>query len=220
MKIERINENQIKVFLNRADLRERNIKLTELAYGSEKTQAFFREMMEQALEMCGFEVEDEPVMIEAAPASADGIVIIVSKISDENRNDERLSLLPPSKEEKRFKKEEIKKSFNREKNYYDDSDDSNILIYTFDNMDDLSAAAHGADSFYSGTNALYKYKNKYFLVLQNDNPLDNIETDRLDIVFSEYGYKHISNVISKYFLVEHGEVIIKENAVKIFASYM
>ena len=57
LKIEKISENQIKVFLDKADLKERNIKLTELAYGSEKTQALFREMMEQAVETCGFDIE-------------------------------------------------------------------------------------------------------------------------------------------------------------------
>ena len=219
MKIEKISETQIKVFLNQSDLRERNIKLTELAYGSEKTQALFREMMEQAVEMCGFEIEDSPLMIEAAPASSDGIVIIVSKVLDENRMDNKFSLMPPAKEERRFKKNSIKKEYYGEE-IYDDTNDFNIIIYSFDSIDDISAAAHKADKLYSGTNILYSYKNKYFLVIQNDNPKDNVETDTLDMIFSEYGDKHISNVISKYFLSEHGEVIVKGDVIKTFATFM
>ena len=59
-----------------------------------------------------------------------------------------------------------------------------------------------------------------FRSIQNDNGEDAVETDSLDLIFSEYGDKHTSNVISKYFLAEHGEIIIKENVINIFASYM
>ena len=50
MKIEKINENQIRCTLTRADLEKRQIKLSELAYGSEKARALFREMMLQAFQ--------------------------------------------------------------------------------------------------------------------------------------------------------------------------
>ena len=54
MKIEKINENQIRCTLTRADLEKRQIKLSELAYGSEKARALFREMMLQAFQEFGF----------------------------------------------------------------------------------------------------------------------------------------------------------------------
>ena len=225
MKIEKISDNQIKVFLNQADLKERNIKLTELAYGSEKTQAFFREMMEQAIEVCGFEIEDTPLMIEAAPASADGIVIIVSKVSDESKVDNKFSLMPPSKEERKFNRCGLKTDgiFDvndySNKKYFNDNDEK-IIIYAFDTIDDISMVAHKINNAYSGTNSLYRYNEKYFLILQNDNKEDNIETDLLELILSEYGSKYVSNVISKYFLAEHGEVILKSDVIKTFAEYI
>ena len=48
MKIEKINENQIRCTLTRADLEERHIRLSELAYGSENAKSLFRDMMQQA----------------------------------------------------------------------------------------------------------------------------------------------------------------------------
>ncbi len=220
MKIEKINESQIKVFLNQSDLKERNIKLTELAYGSEKTQALFREMMEEAVETCGFEVEDCPLMIEAVPISSESIMIIVSKVSEDNRVDNKFSLMPPSKEERKFKRKDIIEDFFGESFFDKNVTDENIMIYSFENLDAISALAHKADKFYSGTNMLYRYNDKYFLVVQNDNPRDEIETDTIEMLFSEYGTKHISNSISKYFLLEHGEVIVKSDVIKSFASYM
>ena len=50
MKIEKINESQIKLILTQADLSERNIKLEDLTIPSEKTQALFHDIMEKALE--------------------------------------------------------------------------------------------------------------------------------------------------------------------------
>ncbi|MBP3261688.1 adaptor protein MecA, partial [Pseudobutyrivibrio sp.] len=44
MKIERINENQIRCTLSREDLISRHIKLSELAYGSAKARELFREL--------------------------------------------------------------------------------------------------------------------------------------------------------------------------------
>ena len=41
MKIEKLNENQIRCTLTRADLAERQLQLSELAYGTEKAKITF-----------------------------------------------------------------------------------------------------------------------------------------------------------------------------------
>ena len=71
MKIEKINDNQIRCTLNSDDLATRQIKLSELAYGSEKAKNLFRDMMIQAQDECGFEADNLPLMIEAIPITAD-----------------------------------------------------------------------------------------------------------------------------------------------------
>ena len=63
MKIERINENQIRCTLSNFDLSVRNVNLNELAYGSEKARNLFREMIQRASREVGFEAEDIPLMI-------------------------------------------------------------------------------------------------------------------------------------------------------------
>ena len=221
MKIEKISENQLKIFLSQNDLKERNIKLTELAYGSEKTQALFREMMIQAMSSCGFEFEDTPLMIEATPVSSDGVVIMVSKVTDENAIDNKFTLMPPSKEERKFVRKDIKRDFFGEGLFERRCDEEEIvIIYSFDKIDDITAVSHKISNVYNGTNCLYRYKEKYFLVAQNDNQDDNIDIDTLEIIFSEYGNKHTSNLISKYFLEEHAEIIVKNDVLKTFASYL
>ena len=52
MKIEKVNENQIRCTLTREDLADRQLKLSELAYGTEKAKMLFRDMMQQAAYEC------------------------------------------------------------------------------------------------------------------------------------------------------------------------
>ena len=58
MKIEKISDNQIRCTLTRADLADRQLQLSELAYGTEKAKSLFRDMMQQAAFEFGFEAED------------------------------------------------------------------------------------------------------------------------------------------------------------------
>lgn len=91
MKIEKVSDNQIRCTLTREDLAERQIKLSELAYGTEKAKSLFRDMMQQAAYECGFEAEDIPLMIEAIPISTDTIILIITKVEYPEELDTRFS---------------------------------------------------------------------------------------------------------------------------------
>lgn len=99
MKIEKINENQIRCTLTKEDLAERELKLSELAYGSEKAKSLFRDMMQQAAFEFGFEAEEIPLMIEAIPISHECIVLIITKVEDPDELDTRFSKFSSSNEE-------------------------------------------------------------------------------------------------------------------------
>jgi len=91
MKIEKVNDNQIRCTLTREDLADRQLKLSELAYGTENAKALFREMMQQAAFELGFETEDIPLMIEAVPISSDSIILIITKVEYPDELDTRFS---------------------------------------------------------------------------------------------------------------------------------
>ena len=91
MKIEKISDTQIRCTLSRQDLADRDLKLSELAYGSDKAKDLFRELMVQASYECGFEAEDIPLMIEAIPVSGDCLVLVVTKVEDPDELDTRFS---------------------------------------------------------------------------------------------------------------------------------
>lgn len=107
MKIERLSENQIRCTLYKADLADKELLLTELAYGTDKAKELFRELMQQASNELGFEVDNIPLMIEAIPVSPECLVLIITKVEDPEELDTRFS---------RFTKPVVEKE-------YDDEDD-------------------------------------------------------------------------------------------------
>lgn len=96
MKIERINENQIRCTLSSFDLSVRNLNLGELAYGSEKARNLFREMIQKASNEVGFDAEDIPLMVEAIPLSNESVMLVITKIEDPEELDTRFSKFAPS----------------------------------------------------------------------------------------------------------------------------
>lgn len=100
MKIERVSENQIRCTLTKNDLIDRELKLSELAYGSEKAKNLFRDMMNQASYELGFEADDIPLIIEAIPVSGECIVLIITKVVDPDELDTRFAKFSPASEDK------------------------------------------------------------------------------------------------------------------------
>ncbi len=95
MKIEKVNDRTIRCTLTKSDLSERKIKLSELAYGTEKARGFFKDMIQQASYQFGFEAEDIPLMIEAIPLSGEAIVLVITKVEDPEELDTRFSRFAP-----------------------------------------------------------------------------------------------------------------------------
>lgn len=99
MKIEKVNEKTIRCTLTKSDLSERQLKLSELAYGTEKARGFFKDMIQQASYQFGFEAEDIPLMIEAIPLSGEAIVLVITKVEDPDELDTRFSRFAPDLKE-------------------------------------------------------------------------------------------------------------------------
>ncbi len=96
MKLEKVNDNQIRCTLSKEDLQTRGIKISEIAYGSMKAKMLFKDVMQQASYEFGFEAENIPLMIEAIPMSTGCIVFIITKVENPEELDTRYSRFAPS----------------------------------------------------------------------------------------------------------------------------
>ena len=113
MKLEKLSDTQIRCTLSKEDLSQRQLHLSELAYGSEKAKELFRDMMQQASIELGFEADNIPLMIEAIPISNDCLVLVVTKVEDPDELDARFS---------RFSKINVDDSFDEDFSDIDDTD--------------------------------------------------------------------------------------------------
>ncbi len=217
MKIEKINDNQIKFILSYEDLQHWNIKLTELTYGSERTQEMFHEMMELASNECDFQVDNSPLLIEAIPQAQGSITIIVTKVASNSDVEEKYNLPPLSKLVERFKKNGFL-DLNRETakatpTQKQSTEVTNISVFLFENLDAVIDASARVSSLYWGENALYKLHGGFYLVLNHDQNSAKLNNIDLESVLTEYGQKCVASNISEYHLMEHGEVIIAHGAI-------
>lgn len=96
MRIEQINENQIRCFLTREEMERRHLQLKELAYGTDKAKRLFHELMQEAYTRFGFEVQNMPVMIEAVPLHDNSLVLIITRVDNPEELDTRYSSFAPS----------------------------------------------------------------------------------------------------------------------------
>jgi len=236
VKIERISDTQVKFILESTDLMEKNIKITELAYGSEKTQVLFREMLERAYDECGFEVENVPIMIEAIPTAVDSIIIIVTKVANGDDIEAKFnSFLPKARDLGRANKNsgDIGRHFGAPPSTAANSQPlkpleanaqakhqraarERVHVYSFKCIDDAVDLSARLTSVYLGKSSMYKYNDKYFMVFDNAQGAKAIRG--FENVLSEYGARHVSGEITKYYLIEHGETMIAEDAVHVLAK--
>ena len=238
MKIEKVNENQIRCTLTREDLASRELKISELAYGTEKAKNLFRDMMRQANFEFGFEAEDIPLMIEAIPLNAECIVLIITKVEDPEELDTRFSRFAPSVTEDSeydgadsdyagIASDEVMELFQKiqgaheadgaqsgQQSPKDAEEKTGARIFRMQSLRqvmDMSAIIAGA---YKGLSTLYKDNRSqdYLLLLaQGDDTRESF--DKACNIASEYGSLHRSASGSGAFLAEHCEALIPSNAV-------
>ena len=236
MKLEKINENQIRCTLTREDLEMHQVNLRELAYGSEKAKKLFRDMMQQAQIEFGFEADNIPLMIEAIPVNLDSIILIITKVEDPEELDTRFSRFSPYKDsaqteplqldgadniidifqkicESRLKNKSSTAEGSKESD--EAASDSSekpavnlIRQYTFTHLDDVIAASHGLNGFFTGRNTLYKTSaNGSYQLIIHQSSCSPQEFNKVCNILSEYGKGSSCTPAREAHLIEHGEVI-------------
>lgn len=240
MKIERISDNQIRCTLTRQDLAARQLKLSELAYGSENARKLFKDMMQKASYELGFEAEEVPLMIEAVPMSSDSIILIITKVDDPEELDTRFANFAPSVHEEddggidgllKYLSQETENVLDLFKRFRPEEPDmaddgaepveSNDLTkaFSFNNLDEVIKVAKLLERFYFGNSSLYKDEkaNKLILVINKTNHTPE-DFNKVCNIISEYAENKKFSGASEAYLTEQNNVIIKDNALKVLTE--
>lgn len=230
MKLERINENQIRCTLNISDLDSRHIKLSEFAYGSGKTRELFRDMMRQASAELGFEVDDIPLMIEAVPISSESITLIITKVDNPEefeKFDKKITQLLGDDD-----LEDSEDSLELPEPDYDDIEDAEnssddtgngarsrcgfkYSAYSFDSLSRLIKLAKMLPDNFDLENALYKSpeNGRYYLIFSGSQE-ESSDFNKLTDIVSEFGERVPASYATEPFYSEHFEHIIVCDAIQ------
>lgn len=239
MKIEKINENQIRCTLTKEDLADRNIKISELAYGTGKTRELFQDMMQQANDDFGFEVNDIPLMVEAIPVSHESIILVITKVNDPEETEEHLSKFFSQELKDKFKDSILSHLDNMEIDLNDieqidehmhsegtsstenTSDEDSLLysIYSFETLNDIISISKMIASSYKGDSSIYKspFDNRFYLSLCMESSEEK-ELNRICSILTENGHRETPTYVKELFYMEHFDEIIADKAIEKLAQ--
>lgn len=245
MKIEKLNDRQIRCTLTQEDLAKRHINLSELAYGTEKTRALFQDMMTQAAIDFGFEAEDIPLMIEAIPLSPEKIVLIITKVDSPDELDTRFSsfthgedftdddfmqdgLFPDmmsSESDLSALLNEIKKDRKdtdtpkKEADTEQKSPEKQIRHFSFTDMNTVIEASQLISHEFRGESAVYKDpKNHTYHLFLHQGAHKSPDFNRIVHILSVYLKKEKCTQGSEAYYAEHSQVVLAKDAIRILAE--
>lgn len=248
MKIEKISDNQIRCTLTKEDLATRHIKISELAYGTEKAKSLFRDMMQQAAYEFGFEANDIPLMIEAIPLPSESIILIITKVEDPEELDTRFAKFAPSDgsdstgfddlpipsplegaddilglfnkiREARKKMTEKKDSEELPSEEAPETPLNLTRLYKFKNLDTVIQAAGVLDSIYHGNNSLFKdTAAKEYHLLISKSDHSPEEFNKICNILSEYGRGQKFSSGMDAFYAEHMDCLVHGEALQKLAG--
>jgi adapter protein MecA 1/2 len=227
LKIEKINENQIRCTLNSNDLTDRQLNLGELAYGSMRARNLFREMMQQAFNDFGFDAEDNPLMVEAIPLSSDSIMLIITKVDDPEELDTRFAKFSPGSETETDSLSETGAPLLLEgapapeltspsAEPEEAADADSLRIFRFSSLDTVSQAAKVLKNSFDGHNSLYRNPadGKYFLVISHQG-YGAEDFARVFNTLSEFGTHVKGAQIQEAYYQEHFDLIVDGLALQV-----
>lgn len=207
MKIEKINENKIKITLTFDELEKRDISLTEIEKDTKIAKEFFLNLLEESNLENDFEIDDSHLFIEASSDNNNLFIITITKI-DDFPDLNKYSLLGNNIHSKKTqKKPNIK---NNIVNYKVDSN-----IYSFSSIDHILKLCEIAkkEKLFYGRNSLYQYDNCYFIIF-NRTSVKNERFLKTFVFLSEFCDNYYSADIFETSIKEKSKLIIKDYALQ------
>jgi adapter protein MecA 1/2 len=198
MRLERLNQDKIRIFLTFDDLLERGINKEDIWHDIPKVHDLFNDMMDQAYSELDFEVSG-PVAVEVFSLPAQGMVVIVTRGK---------GYFDESQEEKDG---DLDDEFYELEVTLDESDD---VLFSFKELDDLIRVSHKLQPFIE-EGRLYHYNQKYLLLFE-DVTLEESVYELMIAILSEFGEPSMT---SKYVLDEYAKVIIENGAIQTICKH-
>lgn len=197
MKIEKLNENKVRITLNTKDLAEKNLDFHSFMSNSKESQNLFLYMLDEAEKRVGFITRDYQIRIEAFAMSDGDFIITITRF---NKN------IPNKQIRLKHKSNNI---------------NSNEIIYKFNDFEDFCSFSNSISQknlSIAKNTTLYYYQNTYYLHFKDFN-LENERNRQINTIINEFATRIEKSDIFVKKLNEYGKIIIKNNALKTCVKY-
>ncbi len=206
MKIEKINDNKVRITLTFEELEKREISLSQIEKDNSIAKDFFINLIEESNLEEDFEINNSQLFIEASSDNNNLFVITITKIEDIPEL-KQYSLMDNSKIKIKRKKQKCKNNIVKYKV------DSNMFSFrSIDSIIELCEISKKEKLFF-GRNSLYKYEDMYFLIF-NKTSVKNDKFLKTYVFLSEFCENYYSVDLYETLLKEKSKLIIKDYALQ------
>lgn len=208
MKIEKLNDNKIRITLNMDDLNERNLDLHSFMSNSIESQDIFLDMLNKADEEVGFNTDDCRIMIEALALNDGHFVLTITKF--EHKTDEKAL---PKKKTLHIKRKSPTLNFAK-------------TIYSFDGFNDFcefctflrNTLDEKQISDFAKVSDLYEYNSNFYLILTDINT-NSKSLDYICSSITEFAHFVNSSELFERKIKEYGKLVIENSAILTCMEY-
>lgn len=208
MKIEKLNENKIRITLNMEDLTDRNIDFHTFMSNSIESQDIFLDMLNKADEEVGFNTDDCRIMIEALALNNGHFILTITKF--EHKTEEKFL---PRKKNLHIRRKSPKLNFNK-------------TIYSFESFDAfcdfctfLNDTLHERQiSEFAKSSDLYEYNSNFYLILSKINT-NSVNLDYICSSITEFAHFVNSSELFERKIKEYGKLIAENDALATFMEH-
>ncbi|SFC44381.1 adapter protein MecA 1/2 [Bacillus sp. OV322] len=189
MKLERLTNNKIKIFLTLDDLIDRGITKEDIKGNSLKVHKLFQDMVEEACDELSFKMTGS-IAIEIFTLQAQGLVIIVTKDEEELLSDED-----------EFLDLQVKVG------------EHPHILYRFEDFEDVIQLSHSLKFNGIVKSSLFSLEGHYYMWIED------VGEDLFNLAISlaaEYGSV---STLTLYRLQEYGTCIISGNAISVMTEH-
>ncbi|MGI5901212.1 MAG: adaptor protein MecA [Desulfitobacteriia bacterium] len=197
MRILKINDNTVRIFISFTELEDRDISLADFFQRSARTEQFFWELISKARDEVDFDL-DQPFWIQATVASEDEFVITVIKQEDQIEAEINHIIQTGLREKKKSTKSDVQEECEQD------------WVYVFSEFEDIVSAVSLLPEMSGVNSSLYEYEDEYYLTINNLRAPRKKKA--AEAILDEFGEQVL---ISEDFLQEHGESVIMDKAVNI-----
>ena len=207
MRIEKLNENKIRIFLNLEDLKEKNIDLHDFMSNSLETQDFFFDLLNKAESEVGFNTNNYKLMIEALASSDGNFVFTITRTIPESLAQTRSTV----------QKLKVKRRTAIPNKL--------LSIYSFDSFDEFCEFCNYINSSMLNNyiaklknSSLVLFENRYYLILCNLK-LNVLELKNFFWTISEFATRVKNEDLLERKLREYGKIIFSKDAIVTCLKY-